>query len=120
MRPASVPSVTGALTIEWVREMNCHLWLVAHPSKLQRKKDGSLPVPTPHDVSGSAHFWNKSDNCICVDRDQGEGTEDVDIHVQKIRFRHVGHVGLAGLRYDRVTGQYRDAPTNQGFSYAET
>ena len=101
-------SRTLTMVINWVREMNCHLWLIAHPSKLMKTKEGKLPVPTPHDVSGSAHFWNKADNCLCVWRDQVEGTQDVDIHVQKIRFRHIGRIGLATLKYDRVTGLYHE------------
>jgi hypothetical protein len=97
--------------IEWVRERNCHLWLVAHPSKMQKNKDGKLPVPTPHDVSDSAHFWNKADNCITVWRDQSDYTkQDVDIHVQKVRFKHIGHIGVATLMYDRTTGRYHEIP----------
>ena len=102
--------------IRWVRERNCHLWLVAHPSKMQRNKDGQLPVPTPHDVSGSAHFWNKSDNCISIARDQKDYTkQEVDVHVQKVRFKHIGHVGVATLLYDRITGRYHEQPP-QNFS----
>jgi twinkle protein len=103
-------SATLSRVIEWVRALNCHLWLVAHPAKLQRGKDGKLPVPTPNDVSGSAHFWNKADNCITVWRDQAEGSQDVDIHVQKVRWRHIGRVGVTTLRYDRTTGRYHEAP----------
>lgn len=104
-------SDTLSQVINWVRERNCHLWLVAHPSKMQRNKDGRLPVPTPHDVSGSAHFWNKADNCVTVWRDQSDyQKQDVEIHVQKVRFKHIGHVGLATLKYDRVTGRYFELP----------
>ena len=103
-------SQTLSAVINWVREHNVHLWLVAHPAKLQRNKEGKLPVPTPHDVSGSAHFWNKADNCITVWRDQAEGSQDVDIHVQKIRFKHIGRVGMTTLIYDRVTGKYHERP----------
>jgi twinkle protein len=95
--------------IKVVRLMNMHLWLVAHPAKLQRNKDGSFPVPRPQDVSGSAHFWNKSDACITIHRDQVEGSQDVDIHIQKVRFKHIGRIGLATLKYDRVTGRYFEA-----------
>jgi twinkle protein len=99
--------------IGWVRERECHLWLVAHPSKMQKNKEGKLPVPTPHEVSGSAHFWNKADNCITVWRDQSDYTkQDVDIHVQKVRFKHIGHIGLATLKYDRVTGRYYEKESN--------
>ena len=112
-RPAGMSEteyVSQALSevIRICREANIHVWIIAHPSKMQRGKDGKLPVPTPHDVSGSAHFWNKADNCLCVWRDQAEGTAEVDIHVQKIRFRHIGRVGLATLKYNRVTGQYAE------------
>ena len=103
-------SQTLSAVIGWVRERGCHLWLVAHPAKLQRNKEGKLPVPTPHDVSGSAHFWNKADNCVTVWRDQAEGSQAVDIHVQKIRFKHIGRVGMTTLLYDRVTGRYAEQP----------
>lgn len=104
-------SETLSEVIRWVRERSAHLWLVAHPSKMLKKPDGKLPVPTPHDVSGSAHFWNKADNCITVWRDQSDyQRQDVDIHVQKIRFKHIGHIGLATLKYDRVTGRYFEQP----------
>ena len=105
--------VSSALSevIQWVRERGCHLWLVAHPSKLQRNKEGKLPVPTPHDVSGSAHFWNKADNCITVWRDQADyQNQDVHIHVQKVRFKHIGRIGVSILKYDRVTGRYNEPP----------
>jgi twinkle protein len=109
-------SQTLSDVINWVRDHNCHLWLVAHPSKMQKNKDGKLPVPTPHDVSGSAHFWNKADNCITVWRDQSDyQNQEVQIHVQKVRFKHIGRVGLALLKYDRVTGRYFEAPNVMDF-----
>jgi twinkle protein len=99
-------SDTLSRVIERVRAYRCHLWLVAHPAKLQREKDGSLPVPRPSDVSGSAHWWNKADNCVTIHRNQIDGAQDVDIHVQKIRFKHIGRIGVISLKYDRVTGRY--------------
>lgn len=97
--------------IRVARDANMHIWIVAHPAKTIRGKDGKSPVPTPQDVSGSAHFWNKADCAITVWRNYEEGsTHETDIHVQKIRFRHIGHVGLATLRYSRITGQYSEIP----------
>jgi twinkle protein len=112
-------SQTLTWVIDWVRQANCHLWMVAHPTKLQRMKDGALPIPTLHDISGGAHWWNKSDNGFCVHRNQAEGSPEVEVHVQKVRFRHIGHAGLTSLLYNRVTGQFRDAPKTSDFSYAE-
>lgn len=94
--------------ISHVREWNVHLFLIAHPAKQMPRKDGSYAVPGPRDISGSAHFWNKSDNCITVWRDQKEGGQDVQIHIQKVRFKHIGRIGQANLTYDRITGRYHE------------
>jgi twinkle protein len=101
-------SQTLSQVIDVVREHNLHLWLVAHPAKLQKDRDGNYPVPTPRDVAGSAHFWNKADNCITVWRDLAEGSQNVDIHVQKVRWKHIGHIGMTSLLYDKVTGRYSE------------
>lgn len=114
-RPANMSEteyVSQTLThvIERVREYNIHLWLVAHPAKMQPDRDGKHRVPTPRDISGSAHFWNKSDNCVTVFRDFTKDSNEVEIHVQKCRFKHIGRIGLATLAYDRVTGRYSGIP----------
>jgi twinkle protein len=86
-----------------------HTWVVAHPAKLYKDKDsGDYPIPTPYDVSGSAHWRNKADNCITVYRHVRDENKPVEIHIQKIRKKFVGRVGMVELHYDRVTGQYRD------------
>jgi twinkle protein len=103
-------SETLSQVIDLVREYNMHLWLVAHPAKMRKDKDGKYPIPTPHDIADSAHFWNKADNCITVWRDQVEGSKEVDIHVQKVRWKHIGRIGATRLVYDRLTGQYREKP----------
>ena len=92
----------------FARSHGVHLWIVAHPTKLQKEQDGSYPVPTPYDVAGSALWRNKADYCIAVWRNTAAGTSAVEVHVQKVRKKSVGRVGMATLSYDRVTGQYRD------------
>jgi twinkle protein len=105
--------ISSALSrvIQFVRDLNVHLWLVAHPRIMQKEKDGKRAVPTPYDVSGSAHWFNKADNCITVHRDLVEQNQNVEIHIQKVRFKHVGHIGLVDLRYDKVTGRYFEIPS---------
>lgn len=94
----------------WARAKECHVWLVAHPQKL-RRDDGKLPVVTPDAISGSAHFWNKADACITVERAQADPHKaEVNIHIQKVRFKHIGVPGMVTLLFDRVTGQYREVP----------
>ncbi|UXC18539.1 bifunctional DNA primase/helicase [Comamonas squillarum] len=91
----------------FTRAHGVHLWIIAHPTKLQKEANGQYPVPTPYDVAGSAHWRNKADNCIAVWRDITKQTSTVEIHVQKIRKKSVGRVGVVELAYDRLTGQYR-------------
>lgn len=94
---------------QWSRRHGVHVFIVAHPAKQPRNRDtGKLPVATPDMISGSANFWNKSDNCITVALVNEHESDEVDIHVQKIRFRHIGRRGMVTLRFDKVTGRYHE------------
>jgi len=97
-------------TRRFARSYKVHVWLIAHPVKLQRCKDGKYPIPSPYDISGSAHFRNKADNCLCVWRDLLDEGSRVQVHVQKIRFKEVGKVGKAELDYEIKSGRYVDTP----------
>lgn len=95
---------------QFARNYHVHIWLVAHPAKLYKDKTtGKYPVPTPYDISGSAHYRNKADNAITVHRNVGGVDQDVtDIHIQKVRFKEVGTVGMASIRYNVVEGRFYD------------
>lgn len=95
----------------FARTYHCHVWVVAHPTKLFKEKgEGKYPIPTPYDISGSAHWRNKADNCLCVWRDLNPKNQSFEthIHVQKIRRKHLGQLGVARLYYEYSTGRYRD------------
>lgn len=92
----------------FARTYGVHIWLVAHPAKLYKEANGKYPVPTPYDISGSAHWRNKADNCITVWRDQSIETRNVEIYVQKVRHKITGKTGVADLTYDPVSGRYFD------------
>lgn len=80
-----------------------HVFLVAHPTKL--KKEGTkYEVPTLYSISGSAHFFNKTDNGFTVVRDFQ--TNRVTIYFQKIRFSWMGKVGQVDFVYDIEKRQY--------------
>lgn len=92
----------------FARDHEIHIWIVAHPTKLKKQNDGKYPVPTPYDVSGSAHWRNKADNAISIHRPNPADHSDrtVEVHVQKIRFKEIGKIGMAELNYDTVSGRY--------------
>jgi twinkle protein len=78
----------------WARHSKVHVWLVAHPQKVQRE-NGKLPVPRPDMIAGSQHWWNKADNAMTVWRDMEDpDKQDIEIHVQKVRFKHIGRPGV--------------------------
>ena len=89
---------------KFARVHQVHVWLVAHPTKLQKYTNGNYPVPRLYDISGSAHFYNKADNGITVYR---RSKEDLtDIHISKVRFKEVGKPGMATLKFNRESGRY--------------
>ena len=79
------------------------VWVVAHPIKSSR--DNMIKAPGPYDISGSANWANKADNALSVFR--GENDE-VQIHVKKVRFKEIGHIGSTALRYEPISGRYFD------------
>lgn len=95
----------------FARNENVHVFVVAHPAKGLRSKEGVLPVPTPHDVSGSSHFWNKSDYALCVHRDFGDHTGEISVYVQKARHRWVARLGRVSLFHDPATNRFNDPYT---------
>jgi|CXWL01.1.fsa_nt_gi twinkle protein len=107
----------------FARAHGVHVWLVAHPQKLYRLKDGSYPIPTPYDISGSAHWRNKADNCLTVWRDQNDPEQPVKLYVQKVRFREVGSIGEIHLRWNRLNGRYSEwnssTPSRRDYGYHE-
>jgi len=89
----------------FARAHGVHVFVVAHPTKLIKDKSGNYPVPTPYDISGSAHWRNKADKW----RDLAdEHSRVVEIHVQKVRFKDVGRVGKAERIYYKPSGRYYD------------
>ena len=90
----------------FARRHAVHVFVVAHPAKMQ-KEEGRYPTPTPYDISGSAHWFNKADNCLAVQRDKADEYAPVEVHVQKVRFREVGELGVCKIEYDSATSTYQ-------------
>ena len=79
--------------------------LAAHPVKM--KKDpisGKYPVPTMYDISGSAAFFNKADFGIAIERDRQR--DITRVHVQKVKFRHLGEPGVASFRFSTHNSRF--------------
>jgi hypothetical protein len=67
------------------------------------KQTKKYDVPNLYDISGSAHFYNKTHNGISVYRDE----ETVDVYVQKVKQSWLGQKGFSVYKYDTMTRQYQ-------------
>jgi twinkle protein len=86
------------------QKYDIHIFLVAHPRKMQKKDNGLYEIPTLYDVAGSANFYNQVDNGISVYRDFKN--QLTSVYVQKVKFRHIGELGEAQFKYNIQNGRY--------------
>lgn len=91
----------------WGRQHKVHIWLIAHPTKMQAE-NGKDAVPGLSNIAGSVHFRNKADYGLTVYRDQqAEDPEQrniVEVHVTKARWRDSARAGhQANFLYDTKT-----------------
>lgn len=78
-------------------------FVVAHPTKM-KKENGVFMVPNLYDINGSANFFNKVDYGICIYKNMLSGF--VDVHIQKVKFKHLGQTGMVQLKYNYINGRY--------------
>lgn len=83
-----------------------HVFLVAHPVKIRKDKEGKFEIPSLYDISGSANFFNKCDNGVVLYRNFATGA--TDIHVQKIRWSFIGKLGTVEFKYDGLTKRFAE------------
>lgn len=88
------------------QKYDIHIFLVAHPRKMQKKDNGLYDIPTLYDIAGSANFYNQVDNGITVYRNFE--TECTHVYVQKVKFRHIGEIGEAVFKYNLQNGRYNE------------
>ncbi len=93
----------------FAREHQVHVVVVHHPTPRRAPgEDGELPVPRPYEIADSANWFRKADHCLAIHRDRGAGTDYLDVHIQKVRFREVGRAGgCVRLFYDPPSGRFR-------------
>lgn len=80
------------------------VFLIAHPRKIEKGA-----VPSLYDISGSANFYNKTDYGMTVHRitsDDNVMINEVNVHFQKIKYKHLGTQGVVHLNYDYVSGRF--------------
>ena len=90
------------------RETECVSWCVAHPTKLPRNSDGTFTVDG-YSISGSAHWNNKADVIVVIERDY----ERTIFTVRKVREADLyGQIGQALFKWNNKTRCFHSLDSN--------
>lgn len=91
--------------VNFDRRHMVHTFLVAHPSKPDSNKSKKeKEIVRLSDISGSAHFWNKADNGLSLNRNYTDWT--TKLVVQKVKYKHQGQVGSVVYTYSTLNGRF--------------
>jgi twinkle protein len=94
----------------FAKRFQVHVMIVAHPTKLQRKDDGSYPVPSLYDISGSAAWYNKPVIGFIVHRPT---PDESIVKVQKVRYQEIlGEPNIVKFHYSKQTRRFIEVERN--------
>lgn len=83
----------------FARQYDVAVIVIAHPTKDVARDGKSRPV-TLYDIEGSAHWFNKCDHGIVVDRPNAYADE-ATIRISKVRFEGTGEKGEVKMIFDK-------------------
>ena len=84
-----------------------HVMVVAHPTKLSERADGTLPIPTLYSLEVSRHWYNKCDVGMVVHRISSDNFSVV--RVVKSRYHDIlGTPGEVRFDFNKDTGRYNE------------
>lgn len=79
--------------------------IVAHPVKMKKDNKTKLfDVPSLYDIAGSSNWANKIDIGIVYYRNFKTGNGE--IHVEKMKYEHLGSQGMSEVRYNMNNGRF--------------
>lgn len=94
------------------KHWNYHTVIAAHPKKINDEKGGKVRIPGGYDISGSSHWFNKTDSGLTVFRDFEANTTLVRCWKAKSQ-GIIGEPGDRMFRYLPEAGRYQYAPDLQ-------
>jgi twinkle protein len=93
---------------QFANDMNCHVQILAHPSKMDGARRGQPPML--EDISGSRNWDNMVDQGFVVHRpkmfEKGEMKTEATFYCRKARFEELGHPCKLNLDYRPKEGKY--------------
>lgn len=95
--------------LRWfARKYDVAVMLVMHPTKQKRLDNGLYPVCDLYDCKGASEIFDKADFGLTVWRNEAENY--CEVHVTKMKFRHLGEKGHATFKFDTQNGRYDSIP----------
>lgn len=85
----------------FARQYGVVVIVVAHPTK-EVNKDGKQRTVNLYDIEGAAHWFNKCDHGIVVERGAGDDPTST-IHILKVRFDETGKRAKLKMTFDKET-----------------
>ena len=103
---------------KFARNHDATVWVVAHPTKMQKDNSGGYSPPTAYDIAGASHWHNQSDAVVTVHRDFDDDT--VSIITRKIREQGLyGSIGEAKFEYDQAKRIFKEPTFNSDVNWNE-
>lgn len=91
--------------LRWfARKFDVAVFLVMHPTKLNKLESGLYPVCDLYNCKGASEIFDKADIGLTVWRNEIE--DYAELHVTKIKFRHLGEKGKAAFKFNINNGRY--------------
>lgn len=96
----------------FARKYAVAVFLVMHPTKMVKLENGLYPVCDLYNCKGASEVFDKADIGITAWRNEQDNYNE--IHITKVKFRHLGEKGHATFKFNIVNGRYveiQDADT---------
>lgn len=91
--------------IRWfARKYDVAIFLVMHPTKMIKLENGLYPVCDLYNCKGASEIYDKSDIGITVWRNEQD--DYAEMHVTKVKFRHLGEKGHTSFKFNINNGRF--------------
>lgn len=91
--------------LRWfARKYAVAVFLVMHPTKMLKNDNGLYPVCDLYNCKGASEVFDKADIGLTAWRNEQDNYNE--IHVTKVKFRHLGEKGHATFKFNINNGRY--------------
>lgn len=93
--------------LRWfARKYDVEVFIVMHPTKLSKMENGLYPVCDLYNCKGASEIYDKADVGLTVWRN--EKLDYAEVHVTKMKFRHLGGKGKSTFKFCLLNGRYKE------------